>query len=295
MRLSLLALALCAGCGGGPVSGSTAAAACITANACSMAVGSVTNCSSIIAGVSDPFVAAGAQISASEVSCVANAGHDCAAARKCFNGGETPGQCTGNGGSCTGTTINGCSAFAGSGGQNGTTKFDCNIDGEMCVVSNGNLGCGVGTCTGDMCMGDIHVQCNNGITRNQDCSKYDSTCAVTNLGPVSFYHCRGKGPACTQSDPNKGIRCEGATAIFCYDGQEAKVDCGSYGQGCFPNIRQSGAFGCGLGGDCDPGTFKDSCAGGVLTFCNNGKIDTYNCTGNGFSSCNVNNQGGCAI
>jgi hypothetical protein len=292
MRYVLIAVAL-AGCGGGPVTGSTAAAACITANACGMGVGSVTNCSSLIAGVSDTFTAAGVQISASEVGCIANAGHDCASARKCLNNGNTPMSC--NGGSCNGTVVNGCSQNAGGGGMSATTTFDCSIDGEMCIASNGQLGCGLGTCTGEMCMGDVHVQCNNGIMRHQDCSKYNATCASTNIGPINLFHCRGKGPGCTQTDSTKGLRCDGNSAIFCFDGQEAKVDCGSVGQSCFPNVRSSGSFGCGLGSDCDPNNYPDSCTGGVLTFCNNGKIDTYDCTGHGFSGCNVNNSGGCVI
>jgi hypothetical protein len=293
MKRLLLVVAI-AGCGGGPINGSTGAAACITANACGIVFGSVTSCAQQVANINDSYIAAGAQYSPSMVSCIAGAGHDCAAARKCLNDGKTPQSCTG-GGSCSGSVINGCSTAAGGGGMPGTTTFDCNIDGEMCVVFNGNLGCGIGTCTGEMCIGDIYQNCTAGIMRHQDCSKYNATCAASNIGPATFYHCRGKGPACAQSDSTKGIRCEGNTAIYCFDGQEAQVSCGPLGQSCFPNVRASGAFGCGLGSDCDPSTYPDSCMNGVLTFCNNGKIDTYDCTGKGFSGCNVANSGGCVL
>src|SRR5947209_16993164 len=96
MRQLLLAVALCGGCGGGASSAGTAAAACAAQNACGLGFGSVSNCSSGVANISDPMLTRGqnGSVSKSTVECVANAGSNCGNVRKCFNDGSSPQPCS---------------------------------------------------------------------------------------------------------------------------------------------------------------------------------------------------------
>jgi hypothetical protein len=180
--------------------------------------------------------------------------------------------------------------------QSGLKLFDCSIaTGETCVLA-GTAQCGIGTCSknGDTtCMGNILQTCQNGVLRNTDCTKTNSVCAVTNIGPISISHCRGSGASCTQSDSSKGLRCDGNKVVYCYDGQEAEVDCSQYHLSCIPNANASGNFGCAQGSECDPSNFNETCTGSVFTFCNAGKIDTFDCVGHGYASCDAANNGGC--
>jgi hypothetical protein len=53
------------------------------------------------------------------------------------------------------------------------------------------------------------------------------------------------------------------------------------------------AFGCALGGDCDPNNYSATCIGTKLNFCNNGKVSTFDCTSAGFHGCDPQNGGRC--
>ncbi len=297
-KLSFL-LVLVAGCGNSSVTQQTGAAACITASACGIIAGGISVCTQVISFVNDPEQAARAHISASEVNCIAAAGSDCVAAKKCLAGGMTPAVCSGASESCVGNTWESCNALAGSGGNNGMQTFDCSAFGQMCVAQNGNVDCGYGTCSGGSgtCVGPDGVSsgnlvqtCENGILHRADCTKLSATC-----NPSGTAHCRGNGVACSSPSLfNDTLRCDGNVVVHCLDGQEGREDCSVRNLGCFPRPNGAAGFGCFAGNDCDPNNYPASCVGTKLTFCNNGKIATADCGAAGFTTCNPNGGGSCS-
>ena len=293
-----LLLVLVAGCGNSSVTQATGAAACITASACGILAGGISVCTQLIAFVNDPNQASRAHLSPSEVNCIASAGHDCSAAKRCLAGGQTPAVCTGASESCVGNTWEACTATAGSAGSNGMETFDCSAYGQMCLANNGNVDCGYGTCavgSAAMCVGADGVSsgnfvqtCANGILHRDDCARLSASC-----NPSGVPHCRGDGDACAApSLTNNTLGCDGNVLLRCLDGQKAREDCSQYNLGCFPNSNGSG-FGCHAGNDCDPNTYGAQCMGTVLKFCNNGKVQTVDCGAAGFASCNPNGGGSC--
>jgi hypothetical protein len=294
MRLACVSLLLIACNNDTSVNSSTGAQACATATACGIVAGGVSNCTANALNTNNPLFASTYHISAKMVNCIAMAGADCAAAKKCLNGGDTPAACTGNSMSCTGTVLNGCAANAGTGNNNGTTKFDCGDVAQMCVVNNGAADCGVGSCAGpqSMCVGTKIQTCGNGILKQYDCADFGDTCVV---GALNIAHCRGTGAACqTQGFAPLGnaIRCDGTVLVRCADSQESRFDCASQNQQCVPNVNGE-SFGCALGSSCNPATFSATCSGLKMTFCNDGVISTFDCGSAGFKSCSPNNGGTC--
>lgn len=294
--LILVAAVTVMGCGSnGAVTADNGVKACAVASACKLGgvSPSVSQCSAQVAGVNEVFAARAAGISAEEVNCLANAGKDCDAARRCFNDGQEPQACTGSSESCDGTKLKTCSTATGTGGNRATATFDCSQVGEMCVASGNTIGCGLGTCSGaSTCQGDLLMQCDRGLLHSVDCGVFNSTCAVT----LGIAHCRGKGPSCTGDTLNpfaKPLRCDGSALIYCFDGQEARFDCASEQTGCFANVKGQ-SYGCALGNECDPSTATTSCTGTVLSFCNNGKNAQLDCSKLGFTQCQAANGGSCS-
>lgn len=287
-KLSLLVL-LVAGCGNS-VTQQSGAAACVTAAACGITTGGVSVCTQLVVLVNDPQFETAAHLSPAEVNCIANAGSDCAAAKRCLAGGNTPATCSGAATSCVGNTWQQCNAAAGSAGNQGIQTYDCSSHGEMCVTNNGNTDCGFGTCSGGAatCMGNVVQSCNNGILQETDCAKIDATC-----NPQVTAHCRGNGAACSKGPlGDTTLRCDGSVLVSCSDGQESRSDCGRFNLGCFPGVGNN-AFGCAAGNDCDPNNFSATCVGTKLTFCNKGVMQTVDCKTSGFAACNPNGGGSC--
>lgn len=289
---------LVAGCGNGSVTQQAGAAACIIANACGIINGGVSVCTQFVVSVNDPAVATDAHISAAEINCIAAAGHDCAAAKKCLAGGNTPAPCSGGGQSCSGNTWQQCDQAAGTGGNEGLQTFDCAAYGQMCVSNNGNTNCGYGTCSGlsascvaaDGNPGGNYVQtCNGGIMARLDCTRTDSSC-----NPSGVPHCRGNGPACNKgSFGDTSLRCEGSVLVSCADGQEARYDCARDNLGCFAGANGN-AYDCAAGTACDPKTYGATCQGTKLSFCNKGLVQSADCAAMGFTTCSPNGGGTCS-
>jgi hypothetical protein len=293
LRRGIVVLAIIfSGCHNAYVSGAAGGQACVTATACGLYQGGASKCTANVAGVNVLFLSARAHVSGDQVNCLAQAGADCDAARRCLNGGQIPSVCTGNGASCTGNVLTNCTTAAGTGGQKGTTQFDCSTAGQMCIAQGNSIDCGVGTCAGNntQCVGALLQTCEAGILHQLDCGIYGSTC-VQGVIP----HCRGTGVSCTGAglaDLTPPLRCEGNVLVSCYDSQEARFDCSAVGEGCYANAKGK-AFACGAGSGCDPNTFSATCAGSKLTFCNDGLPTTYDCAGGGFKGCTPNNGGTC--
>jgi hypothetical protein len=296
-KLGLLIL-LVAGCGNNSVTQQSGAAACITASACGVIAGGASSCTQFIAYVNNGEIASRAHISPSQVNCIAAAGSDCIAAKKCLAGNQTPAVCSGSSESCVGNVWQSCNVETGSGGNNGTQIFDCAAYNQMCVVMNGNIDCGYGTCApgAGMCVGSDGVSsgnfvqsCDGGILHRTDCTRVSASC-----NPSGVAHCRGNGDACAApSLTNDTLGCDGSVLLHCLDGQKAREDCSQYNLGCFPRFNGTG-FGCFAGNECDPGNYPASCVGKVLKFCNNGKVETADCGAAGFANCNPNFGGSCS-
>ncbi len=294
MRLApcLLLLAACGGGngtgdGGVPALGETEAAACITATGCGIISDEISLCSTNVAGVSLPYSAQRSGISAATVSCLAAARSDCAAARRCLNGGTTPQPCGGATGTCDRDVLIGCRQLSGPTSPYSTTQTDCSDFGETCVAGS----CGLATCMPQLstCAGDRLQSCDSGILHQLDCTQFSSQCTATG-GP----HCRGTGDPCAGSlmNPMRGIRCDGSTLVYCFDGQEAKLDCAAAHLACLPNAHGD-PFACALGNECTTTGFTSTCAASRLTFCNDGKITTIDCVAAGFKICDTQGLARC--
>jgi hypothetical protein len=291
-------LSIITGCGA-PVSTSNGAAACIVIGACIDLFSNTSACTQGISSVNDPAFAdlagAGANLTPAQINCIAGAGSDCVRAKACLDNGMTPAPCSGSSSTCMGNFKVTCSPAAGSNGNNGQSVFDCSTlgPGYTCVAANGNVDCGTASCGGGnatQCNMNTLQECNNGILRQVDCMHFSSTCVTTTIATVSVSHCRGAGPGCSQqstsNNPLAAIRCDGSVLVSCSDGQEARYDCSQLGLNCMPGYG-TGVFGCRAGNTCDPNNFTATCAGNVLTFCNQGRIDTFNCGSAGFTGCNA--------
>src|SRR5512147_998281 len=137
------ALVFAAGCGNSKVTQSSGAAACVTASGCGILTG-ISTCTQFIAYVNDPLIAGTLHISPDQVNCIANAGSDCAAAKRCLGNGSMPASCSGNAKSCIGDQYQECTLAAGSGGNMGLQLYNCASVGKMCVTNGGNTDCGYG-------------------------------------------------------------------------------------------------------------------------------------------------------
>jgi hypothetical protein len=288
---------LVGGCSGGnTVTAANGVAACSTAASCDLlGQAGIQSCASNVLAINNPQLIAFFRVglSGAQVNCLAQAGKDCTAAKKCLNNGETPMSCSGSGAqSCSGTILKSCTT---QGGSSYTTQFDCSFYGEMCLSNNNNVACGTGTCSAgpDSCSGNNLQTCDgNGFYHVRDCSQFGATCNTSGLGG----HCRGTGAAC--QGPAFGIgdnslRCDGDKLINCFDGQEAAFDCGTLQTHCFANVKNVKAA-CALGNECNPLTDMTVCSGTKLSFCNNGKRDTYDCASGGWTTCNPDNGGSCS-
>lgn len=301
MKRLFIALALvAAGCGDGKVTTESGAAACLTASACGITDGGVSACTAIVSQVNNPELAALVHLGPAEVNCIAKAGHNCAAAKKCMAKGMTPDPCVGDGRSCDGTTLKACTELAGTGDSHGMQLFDCGQIGQMCVVSGSNADCGYGSCSPGAfsCVdaqgkagGSLVQSCLDGVLRRHDCGQQGGTCAPA---AIIGAWCQGTGPTCTTSGTDNSLRCDGSVLVSCLNGAEARHDCAKESLGCFPNSGTSG-FRCAAGKDCDPNKYSAVCAGTKLTFCNNGKVDEVDCKSAGFSGCSPDDGGRCTI
>jgi hypothetical protein len=298
MRRPLLLLLLLACNTDSSVNSNTAVAACATAIACNIVdpttINGLSGCVGQALSVNNPIVAASAHISTQIVNCLAAASTNCVAAKKCIGGGDTPAPCTGVSSSCQGNVLSFCSAAAGSGGTMGVQKFNCGDVGEMCVASGTTVDCGVGTCAGTpgTCVGTKIQLCQNGILQQYDCAAFGSTCVV---GALNVPHCRGGGAPCQTQGFNalgNTIRCDGSVLVRCADSQEAHINCAAQGQTCVANVNGE-TFGCALGSSCNAASFSATCAGNVLSYCDDGVIATYDCAIAGFRGCSPASGGSC--
>jgi hypothetical protein len=152
--------------------------------------------------------------------------------------------------------------------------------GPSCIESGGEALCAVGPCQGESgaCEGDTIVRCRNGVEQRRDCRASGLTCGL--LAGATDPRCVGDGGPCMGQD---GIECgNDGMLIACVNGRISRVDCSTYGLGCF---TVSGVSFCGLGDECLPNKGNEVCAGEVLHFCAAGVRASFDCVAAGFLGC----------
>jgi hypothetical protein len=288
MKKLAFAALLVAGCGNS-VTGGTGASACITAAAC----GIIQAAATVV------------KVDAEQVNCIATAGSNCDAARRCLNYGMNVEACSGTSASCeTSTMWKACDSATGTNGANGSRRFKCSdVPGATCVVGADQFGgalvdCGFGSCSGTAtsCVdNNTAVQsCVGGILRKEDCTRSGSTCIPA--GAIVPAHCGGTGPGCSSPGiVDNTLRCDGDVVVSCSDSHEARYDCARDNLHCFANPNPNGRprFGCYLDDKCDPNNYTAVCNGLTLKFCNNGKEWTTDCGKAGFNGCDPSGGGRC--
>jgi hypothetical protein len=213
------------------------------------------------------------------IDCILAAGANCAAARACLNGGQPATACTAAKPSCLdATTVVSCVS-------GWTQRYPC-TGGTMCVTTaTDGAFCGFGSCNSsfvDRCVGNQVEACDVSVVYRQDCASYGDVCGTVN-GMVE----------CTSAVPCTGGGCQG-DVLVCYTaggGVQSQTDCSLGGLRCLPNA--SGSDTCILGTDCDTVTYAPSCSGATLTYCNSGKVLTFDCAAAGFSGCDASGGGAC--
>jgi hypothetical protein len=266
---------LLAGCGSdgpGTASADDAARACATSYACGLRFAGaygrtgVSGCAVVLSQLNDRATAAAQLAGPRELRCLAGAA-DCAAARRCLNGGADPQSCTGALGGCNGDMLVFCSPQGD--GTSATARFDCASAGRRCS--------GPGAGAYPYCAGEAPAT-------------DDGAPACSDPGAVvDLYH-------------YDGLRCDGAdTLVVCRAGHEARVDCRALGLGCFatrdtdrynPSVGYDVAR-CAVAADCDPFTTAATCDGSKLTFCANGALFTVDCASRDGAGCDPAQGGRC--
>jgi hypothetical protein len=241
---------------------------CVTLMSCGLEAGPITGCTFVKNTLDDPSTQ-GMPIDARELACLAAAGSDCDAARRCVNAGQAPTTCASL--PCTGAFINFCDAL----GERGA--IDCSLQGGLtCVVDSIGRGeCGAPSCGASqlLCAGSIAEACNNGTAHETlDCASLGAPC-------VSGQSCVGTGSACSAPGFYTPLRCEGDVLVNCVQGFEARRDCAALGEHCLQSGQQSY---CALGNTCSI-TYASSCSGSVLSYCDDGVVEAVDCVALGFA------------
>lgn len=216
--------------------------------------------------------------------------NSCAALRSCALHGANPDACQGRGHA-------GIAGFCDVDGRALTcwrdqvlAVRDCGRGGEQCVVAGGDSKCVLGPCPGTIKDGDrpqcsasgTHkLQCEKGKLVSLDCAAFGLKCATAADGTAA---CATAGPACA----GNAKRCDGATAVGCFNGHEVRVDCAGAGLTCNPTPGSSPVGACVSTppptGACDSGAAA-RCDGPNVKYCYGGKPRSYFCKALGFNKC----------
>jgi hypothetical protein len=136
-----------------------------------------------------------------------------------------------------------------------------------------------------------------------DCAGLGLACAAT---PTSGgTKCQGLGSTCTtypfssyfdlETNTQATVSsCKGDILPACVNGKMANLDCRCQGPGFTCQTVAVAADGgvlqtsfCGAASECEPRSYKRSCTGSTLVFCNAGKITSIDCTAMGFPGCST--------
>jgi hypothetical protein len=173
---------------------------------------------------------------------------------------------------------------------------DCAKAGQICSAgSYGGASCGNAACdpanTPPTCDGDLLVTCDAGgnVLVSEDCRRHGQACRPDSSGQAV---CLSDTP-CTSA-----YRCDGTAEVWCEGDTEARDDCTMLGPNwtcSFTTQDTSGGSSSTLTcvqipGDCKIGV-GETCRGGVITYCKDGRSATYDCHAAGFSGCTAQSIG----
>lgn len=214
-------------------------------------------------------------------ACLLGARGDCAKAARCWAQVGDPTSCSPasglQSGACDGTLLSGCTA-AGS-----RFATDCGSYGEVCGTRNVFLAsfasCGAAKCptTGTRlgCRGSTIELCQGSLLVLGDCARAGLRCAMPADGGNA--ECMG-GASCDST--SEMPRCEGAVAVTCVaGGQEVRIDCAAN-----PTMKRCQDGLCAAtGSDCVEEPSR--CEAGVLSYCQDGSAQRFDCVAEGFGAC----------
>ena len=214
-------------------------------------------------------------------ACLLAARGDCEKARRCWAQSGDPGTCAPvsgfQSGTCAGTVLSGCNAA----GQRFAT--DCGKYGEVCGTAPyvfGSFGsCGAAACPSAgahlVCRGSAAEVCQGSLLALVECGHLGLRCELPTDGGDAA--CVGGASCDPASDPAK---CEGSVMVRCTaEGQHVRIDCAAS-----PRRRQCRAGQCvETGNECTDR--RASCVGGILSFCQDGSRQHFDCAAEGFGAC----------
>jgi hypothetical protein len=192
---------------------------------------------------------------------------------------------------CDGSLINYC-------GDGLFITLDCAAYGLPCNVTTA---CGEdgGACEQDgnqTCVGSVVYECQGGVlVAGPDCGLSGFSCEQG--------QCVGSGEDCTEPNDTYqdgfdygGMLCDADTLMACVGRAVEEVDCARLGEGYSCQSFEDASF-CGLGSECIPGELKvgtsgtpETCDGTSVVFCDEGRIESVDCTSLGFTGCEVQND-----
>ncbi len=177
---------------------------------------------------------------------------------------------------------------------------DCGRGGEQCIVAGGDAKCVLGPCPGNIKDGDkptcsasgTHkLQCEKGKLVSLDCAAFGLKCTTGSDGAAA---CATAGAFCSGT----AKRCDGNTAVGCFNGHEVRVDCANAGLTCNPTAGSIPVGACvatpPATGACDPGSAA-KCDGANIKYCSGGKPRSYFCKALGFNKCDNSKGARCAM
>jgi hypothetical protein len=303
----LLGLLAMIGCGRPATgrTGNTLVDACLHWTACttpptdlppSASGDSLSNCMmGLTVGNRLPWTSGGVAVTSSQLSCLADAGLDCAKALACVST-PSPTPCPAPAWSCAGDRLARCDQFNGS----RVVTEDCAAAGMHCIAVGGEARCALALCDASAaaatCMGTRLVYCEDVDGRDgdrigaidvfgDDCNAHDATCSGG-----STAQCVGNGPSCTVT-PGGGLSCDGDVLVSCdASGHQERTDCTARGLHCValtPN-HAGFAFACAAqpgGTDCEVGDAFGTCVGSRLQYCDDHGNEELDCKTLGYRSC----------
>ncbi len=159
---------------------------------------------------------------------------------------------------------------------------NCPFGGESCRVGPGGAQCIVGPCgdAGDTAQcsasGGKVVQCEKGTgLRGLDCTAFGLQCSNYKSADGGMaVGCTSGGATCVGS----GKRCDGKTAISCFNGHEVRVDCGAAGLSCDTNPNSPTVGACVVSSATCKGDDGAKCDGNAIKYCANGRQRSYPCS-----------------
>ncbi len=159
---------------------------------------------------------------------------------------------------------------------------NCPYGGESCRVAAGGAHCILGPCSADAgegsyCSGSGTrvLQCEHGRLTSLDCAAFGLQC--------SNFKSPDGGMAVGCSTGSKecvgtGKRCDGKTAIACFNGHEVRVDCAAAGLTCDTNPSSPTVGACVVTSSTCKGDDSAKCDGNAIKYCAQGRPRSYPCS-----------------